>query len=178
ISVERITSEKDNNASKYRASKLLLEYVYNEINRENERLKLLESRIPILITISTFFGGLILSNTGINFSSMLSNNDSKIFIFIGLQTISYIALTIAIFIFTGLLLSVKYKRLEITGFTDIQAQASNEGLVAYDIMSGYMKTYNHNQTINSKKMLFYNIGVVSLAISILSYLILKVVNLF
>lgn len=168
----------DNNSNKYQCSKFILEYTYKEVCRESERVKTLESRIPILITVATFFGSLILSKDNFGFTDMLKSGDKKIVIFIGLQTICYLFLIVSIGIFTFLLLSVKYKSIDIMHFSDINAQSADEGLAAFDILKRYLLCYEENKKKNTKKLIISNIGIISLAISSCTYFLMQILKLF
>lgn len=54
---------------KYKSLEFILQYMYNEYCKENERRANLESRIAILLTVSTFFAGFILINNPIDINS-------------------------------------------------------------------------------------------------------------
>ncbi|MBM7835003.1 hypothetical protein [Clostridium sardiniense] len=169
---------KNMNNEKYKSSKVLLETIKSEYDRENDRMKTVENRIPILMTVAIFLCGFLFTNSGIDFKSMLENAQNKIYIFIGLQTLSSLFLVLSIIIFIYLLLSKEYRRIELKNFSKIDVQAKDEGLIAFDILRAYLQAYEHNQKVNNKKIMLNNIGIILLIISFFIFLSIKLLILF
>ncbi|EOU1698117.1 hypothetical protein LTX13_002358 [Clostridium perfringens] len=165
-------------SNKYNSSKLLLETVKTEYERENERIKTIENRIPILMTVAIFLCGYLFTNSGIDFKNIMEKNDARIYILISLLTLTSLFLVIAILIFIYLLFAKQYKRIELKNFSKLSVQAENEGLIAYDILKAYLEAYEYNQKVNNKKIIFNNVGIVLLIFSFFIFLIIKLVILF
>lgn len=163
---------------KYRSSKILLETIKSEYNRENERMKTVESRIPILMTVAIFLCGYLFTNSGIDYEKMLKASENKIYIFIGLQTLSSLFLVLAIITFIYLLLAKEYRRIDLKNFSGLKVQGCNEGLISYDILKAYLEAYNNNQQVNNKKIMLNNVGIILLISSFFIFLIIKLLILF
>lgn len=164
--------------NKYRSSKLILDYIYKEYSRENERRKSIESRITVLITISTFFIGAILVNNNINFSKMFQNQDKNLYLFVCLQILSCTTIIVAIGMFISILISREYRTISTDNFMDIKPQGAEEGIVAYDLIKAYKKCLDFNKEVNDSKFRVTNIGIALLFISIALYLIIKIVYIY
>lgn len=140
-------------AKAYQSSKLILDYMYKDYTREIERRKSVETRIPILVTIATFFGGLLLVNNTFDFTKILNNGKGIIYILIMLQGISCICLLASIIIFLSLLMSKPYKSVNTDGFLEMGPQGECEGLVAYDLIEAYKECTDYNKKLMIKNII-------------------------
>lgn len=172
--------KEENNSLKeqYKSSVFILEYVYKEYTRENDRRKNIESRIPILMTLSTFFGGAILINNKIDFLKMLNNGDKKIFLLFSVQLLSCLCLLGAIGIFVSILVSREYRSIKTDSFSDIKPQGVEKEFIAYDLLESYKECLDFNTKVNNFKYKINNIGIYLLITSIILYLILSMLNTF
>lgn len=168
----------DNLKEKYKSSVFILEYVYKEYTRENERRKNIESRIPILMTLSTFFGGAIIINNKIDFLKMLNNGDKRVFLFFSVQLLSCMCLLCAIGIFVSILVSREYRSINVENFCDIKPQGAEKEFIAYDLLDAYKVCLDFNTNVNNFKHKINNIGIYLLITSIILYLILSILNTF
>jgi hypothetical protein len=177
----KVAVQKEENAKlkeQYKSSVFILEYVYKEYTRENERRKNIESRIPILMTLSTFFGGAILINNKIDFLKMLTNGDKRVFLLFSVQLLSCLCLLGAIGIFVSILVSREYISIKTDSFCDIKPQGAEKEFIAYDLLDTYKECLDFNTKVNNFKYKINNIGIYLLITSIILYLILSIINTF
>lgn len=168
----------ENIKEKYKSSKLILDYVYKEYSRENERRKNIESRITILITILTFFAGLILANNQIGFQKMLQNGDKNIYTFVTIEVLSCLSLLGSMGIFVSILVAREYKTIKLDNFINIKPQGADEGLVAYDLIKAYKECFDFNKKVNDFKFKMSNMGIGLLVISVALYLVLRILSIY
>lgn len=162
----------------YKSSNLILQYMYLEYTREIDRRKTIETRIAILITIATFFGGLFLIYNNVNFLELLKEGNRIVFLFIVLQAIACISWLASVILFLSLLISRPYSSIRTNGFLRKKPQGQPLGIVAYDLIKAYKECTDNNKKINDKKHIINNIGIILLIISVLFYVILIMLNLF
>lgn len=157
----------------YESSKLLLDVVKAEYDSEYRRASAIETRITIMITFAIFMAGYLFTKFDSDFMRF-SICDLKIFLMVN----SIIFLSISILIFIYLLISRTYKVIELKGFSNIDVQGEDEGLIAYDILQAYLEAYEYNQKVINKKITINNIGIFLLGISFLNLLIIAIGGFF
>lgn len=159
---------------KYKSSTLLLQYISKEYDKEDERSKKIESRIPIFITITTFLCGYMFSkdfNNGI--SNVVKNYKLyTVYIVLYVLCVMFIALSVGLFAWTMFI--KKYKRIKYQRFDDIKLNSSDENKAAYELIRGYKEALDYNIIINDKKTKGYIFGIASLMIFVILFIIIKV----
>ena len=166
----------DKQQEEYRSSLMLLEHISKEYDKEDLRASKIESRIPIFITIVTFFGGFIFSFGGKDLTSIY-NKGYKIY---SLYIIIYIAcvvmLLIALGVFIWILCSKKYMRINIELFSAKSINNERVEKSAYELIRGYQEVLKNNIKINDIKIKQYNIGIGLLVGSTILYLLIQILN--
>lgn len=163
---------------KYKSSEFILQYMYNEYCKENERRANLESRIAILLTVSTFFAGFILINNQIDINSMIDNNMKVAIVFIVIQSFSWVGLVGGLACFISILVARGYKTITIDNFINIEPQGADKGLIAYELLQAYKECLDYNRKVNDKKFNLTNIGIILISISIAIFLITNIIVFF
>lgn len=163
---------------KYKSSEFILQYMYNEYCKENDRRANLESRIAILLTVSTFFAGFILINNPIDIKGMIDNNINIAIVFIVIQAFSWVGLVGGLGCFISILVARGYRSIKIDSFANIQPQCADKGLIAYELLVAYKECLDFNKKINDKKFNITNIGIILISISIVIFLISNIIVFF
>lgn len=163
---------------KYKSSEFILQYMYNEYCKENERRANLESTIAILLTVSTFFAGFILVNNPIDINSMLVDNIKIAIVFIVLQSFSWVWLVGGLGCFISILVARGYRSITIDSFANIEPQGADKGLIAYELLEAYKQCLDFNRKVNDKKFNITNIGIILVSISIAIFLISNIIAFF
>lgn len=178
MSEEVQQNDKETLEEMYKSSEFILQYMYNEYCKENERRANLESRISILLTVSTFFAGFILINNPIDINSIIDNNIKVAIAFIVLQSFSWIGLVGGLGCFISILVARGYRSIVIDSFANIEPQASNKGLIAYELLEAYKECLDYNRKVNDNKFKITNIGIMLVSVSIIIFLITNIVVFF
>ncbi|QXE19531.1 hypothetical protein [Clostridium sp. 001] len=159
---KKIVPKKNNTNvnSEYLSSKLLLEYISKEYDKEDERSKNIESRIPVFITISTFFLGYIFTSNSNSVVSNIAKNYKVYTIYIMLYILCAIAVLASMFMFIWIMFTKKYIRIAIDIFQDRDLNKQIEGKCAYALILGYTEALQQNIKTNDLKVRFYTAGII------------------
>lgn len=172
-SLEEFDSQK-----KYTSSVFLLEYVLKEFDREDSRSKDIHSRIPIFITLATFFGGYIFNKESFNALSTFKSNYKLFGVYSVLYTLCFIGIISSIGLFVWIMCSKKYKRMNMDKFLQPIAHKSENGLVAYELATAYIDIFKYNVDVNDKKIKVYNWAIGALTLSAISYIMIQILTFF
>ncbi len=163
---------------KYTSSKLLLEYISKEYDKEDERSKNIDTRISIFITISTLFLGYIFSDNRNSSLSTLTTNYKLYAVYVILYFLCSIIVLSSIFSFVSVVYKKNYRRINIRVFDDIDLNNEYEGKSAYELIRGYKEAIEVNNKINDLKVKRYTIGLILIIVSIVFFVILKTFTFF
>lgn len=167
--IEKVETEK-----KYSSSKLLLEYISKEYDKEDERSKNIDTRISIFITISTLFLGYIFSDNRNSSLSTLATNYKLYAVYVILYFLCTIIVLSSIFAFVSVVYKKNYRRINIRVFDDRDLNNEYEGKSAYELIRGYKEAIEVNNKINDLKVKRYTIGIILVTASVVLFVILKV----
>ncbi|KHD14235.1 hypothetical protein [Clostridium butyricum] len=173
------SSNHSNNATdKYKSCELLLEHLTKEYDKEDSRSMKIDSRIPIFITLATFFGGFIFNLGTSSLKNVYGKGQQLYTIYVVLYALCLLSLIISIGIFTWILCTKRYLRIRTDLFLNENIINEEIKKTAFELMRGYQESLQHNVQINDKKMKQYNIGISFLVTSSILYLILQFFNFF
>ena len=170
------SKDKNNDSKRYKSSNLLLEHITKEYDKEDGRSMKIETRIPIFITIATFFGGFIFSNSGDKLNNIFNLGKSLYSVYVVLYFSCIVTLIISIAIFIWILCTKKYLRIRTDNFLLEEINKEESCQVAYELIRGYQQALQHNIEVNDKKIKQYNGAIAFLCAATISYLIIQVVN--
>lgn len=170
-------SYKENKEDMYRSSSLLLEHMAKEYDKEDERSTKIESRIPIFITIATFFGAYIFNEDSKKFKELFNLGQGLYTIYTIVYFICIASLIISIVIFGVILSTKKYRRIESSIFLIKEINKEEINKTAFELMRGYQEALENNIKINDNKVKLYNNAIRVLSVSAISYLIIKILNI-
>lgn len=163
---------------KYKSSVFLLEYVLREYDREDSRSKDIHSRIPIFITLATFFGGYIFNSQPSEVISVFKLNYKLFGVYSVLYTICFVGILVSLGIFVWIMCSKKYKRMNIDNFLKPIAHSSSNDVAAYELATAYIDVFKYNVGVNDKKVKLYNFAISALTTSVISYIFIQIVSFF
>lgn len=176
--ISNTNDSKKNIDSNYMSCELLLEHLAKEYDKEDSRSMKIDSRIPIFITIATFFAGLIFSSTGNLIKETYKLGVQIYSIYIVIYSLCILSLISSIGSFIWILCTKKYMRINTDLLLQQKAIKENVKKTAFELMKAYNQALKNNININDKKMKYYNLGIILLIISSILYLILCFVNFF
>lgn len=168
---------KEKKEDMYKSSSLLLEHMAKEYDKEDARSAKIESRIPIFITIATFFGAYIFNEDSKNFKKFFELGQGLYTIYTIVYFICIVSLIIAIVIFGLILSTKKYRRIESKIFLAEEVNKEEINKTAFELMKGYQESLENNIIINDNKVKLYNNAIRILSVSAISYLIIKILNI-
>ncbi|MGL5716586.1 MAG: hypothetical protein ACRCXT_10565 [Paraclostridium sp.] len=174
--VEVLPSEEDS-LNPYESSIFLLPYVLRECDREDARVRDLTSRIPILITIATFFAGYVFKENIVT-EYMFKENYKLGIVCSSMYLLCILGIGISIGIFIWIICSRKYKRMDIDLFINDVAQSSKNDVAAFELTKGYIDVYKFNFKVNDKKTILYNVAVAALVIAVMIYILVQIILFF
>lgn len=163
----------------YQSSELLLEHIQREYCKEDERARAFEAKIPILLTLVTLFLGVVINSKSSEIAVEILNISSQLYFgYMLLEFTTQLSLIISAGCFVYVICLKQYKRLRTDVFTKPELNSANKGKVSYELIKGYQEALNHNISQNDNKGKTYTWGVVMLAIGVVSYVIMGIVNSF
>lgn len=163
----------------YKSSELLLEHIQREYCKEDERARVFESKIPILLTLITLFLGFVVSNDNTEVENqILMINEKFYFIYMLLAVASVACLLGSGGCLVYVICLKEYKRINTVVFSNETLNKSSNGEVAYELILGYKDALTHNISQNDKKGKVYTLGIKLLSVGVLCYIILSVINSF
>lgn len=150
------------------SAKLLLATAQKENDYEIDRKKTFETRAGIFIAFSGVLFTLLIKIMDSNYFKNVQPAEftSYAIVFCVFFLIPFLLLLVSVYCFLHVVIAKKYHRFDLTGF-DADSASLKEEQAAFYLMERYRDIVNNNHHVNTKKSIFFLVGVICIGVSAL-----------